>query len=270
MKSKPNINRRRRYLLTTISLVLGMSILPAAFEPSDALAWVDACTVGGNWFTGYSHDNAAHPNNFIGASGYITYPGGNTCTSDRDGPNPPNSIGANFTTSWIMISSGGDGGDWSQIGYIYGPPHYTAYIVAEVYQRTSPPYSEADNLVSAPVPVGSRVTFDATYNPNCQCIENKAGSSIISTTDVDPMRSWPGSYAGHAAWVPEYFGEKTYQESDILGVPTNHTHFQSIGVEKLDYSLINEPCTLVALNTAKRATFKASSCSNFDIWTATQ
>ena len=260
-------------IATTVICTAAFIFIPAV--PSASAA---TCDTPGNFFDGFGHDADAHDDQFIGASGYITNRYASTCSSDTSGPDPSvNRIGSNFTTSWVMIAAN-DSKSWSQVGVIAGFNELD-YVWAEVYRST--PYERYDRFVSnSPIAAGTTNAYYEKYNANCPAPTNgPCEQSLVNSTRVTDTNFNPFSYFVYhrdndtgVKWRPNYFGEKTYQENDIMGNSASRTNFRQIGVQRINTSsFVLEPCTLSAFPTsdpkhADRAGLVANGCYNFDIW----
>lgn len=240
----------------------------------NAYALSGTCGTQGNYFDGFLHNPNTHSDQFIGASGFITNRYAATCSSDMSSPVPSNnSIGTNFTTSWVMIAAN-DLQSWSQVGVIAGWTE-SDFLWAEVLRNS--PFERYDRFAA-----GGSITFNQMnafyekYVSNCPaptngpCEESLVNSVRITDTNFNPFSYFVYHPPGGAGvlWSPQYFGEKTYQESNIMGSNTLKTNFQQIGVQQVGQSsFVLEPCTLSANQSASRSGLVAQGCYNFDIWT---
>lgn len=263
------------YLRIARSTALVACLLPVltAVGISPAKANSSQCDLGGpyNYFIGYYHNAATRTESFEGVSGYITNRFGAVCDTDKSGPDPATrTIGSNFTTAWVMIADY-DATSWPQVGIIrgYGTPQYAwAEVVRDEY---AVPYIRFDRFKPGDptLPDGVRHAYYELWTSGCSCIQSKIDSTVVTQTNFNPYATWSAGPGSTPRWEPQYFGEKTYQASDIMGNTTNHTMFASIGVQRYDNdSLMLEPCTLSYDVTATRASHAANGCYNFDIWTS--
>lgn len=277
--SLSRLRRRRRRtskahcIAVTTLLTAALILIPTAPQASAA-----TCDTSGNFFDGFFHDPNTHNDQFIGASGYITNRYASTCSDDTSGPDPTNNtIGNNFTTSWVMIAAN-DYLSWSQVGIIAGFNELD-YVWAEVV-RNSPnsPYERYDRFATnSPIAAGTRNAYYEKYNANCPaptngpCEQSLVNSTRVTDTNFNPLAYFtyhPMDGTTGVRWSPQYLGEKTYQENNIMGSNANRTNFEQIGVQKVNTtSFVLEPCTLSSDHTASRSGLVASGCYNFDIWT---
>jgi hypothetical protein len=241
-----------------------------------ASAFINNCGTHGNYWDGYGYNSHANTDDFEGASGYIVVRPIYTCNTDTSSPDPAaRKIGSNVSANWIMIADYNSAG-WSQAGEIggYNGIGYAWAEVAGHYDSATGLCTDCFDRFATTVTSGDRDAFTEKYQycgapTNGYCIESLFNGSRITDTDFNPFTTywaqWPGSGPG---WQPEFSGEKSYQENDIIGTSSQHANFEYIGAQRYsDNAFENMPCELVAVDTATRATYQASSCYNFDIWT---
>ena len=255
-------------LLTgSLALVLGAAALSPALAASRAHREIPQCGVRANYFDGYYHNPATHPQTIEGASAYIVNEFGSVCDTDTSAPNPGGrSIGTNFTTAWTMIAAYNYNG-WAQTGFIrgYNSPQYEW---AEFYnQATGVVYNRFP--ASPSLPNGVRHAYRELWSDSCACIVMSIDGVEVTQTNFDPYQVWDAGPNGDQ-FSPQFSGETTYTSSDIPGVPGAQTAFSAMGAQQyFGNALDSMPCTLTYTNSnTARWTHSASSCTAFNIWTS--
>lgn len=266
----------RMVCLLTTAATASATLVSVASAPG-ASAAIAQCDAQGpsNYHVGYYYDPAAHADNFEGASGYIVIRGLHTCATDTQGPDPSaRTAGSNFTSDFVMIASY-DSLGWSQAGEIGGPSGI-GYGWAEVAQHYNPNTGDCTDCFDrflGTLSAGDRDAFTEKFQycsapTSGYCVESLLNGARITDTNFDPYTYWAQRPGGGSGWSPQFEGEKTYQASDILGTTSQHANFQFIGAQRYtDDTFENMPCELTGVNQASRATYQASNCYTFDIWT---
>jgi hypothetical protein len=261
---------------TKIPLILGVAtLLFGGLSTVPAQAYISTCGVNGNYFYGYYFNVVPGNTSYEGASTTLVNRFGSVCDTDHSGPNPssPNTNFSNWTSAWVMITDGGVGGvcaagDYAQSGIIrgYNTPQY---IFAEFTNSST--CGPIDRYPSSPsLADGSTNSYSATWNGSCGCIQMKVDSTIITQTNYNPFLKWGGGSgcsSGGPCWSDQYLTEKSYQENDTMGTPTQPTKYSNMRAQRyVDNVLIARPCGLTAERSSARTTLQASSCQAFDVW----
>lgn len=266
----------------TAEVAIAGAFLALVGSGGPASAAITQCDTAGpsNYFDGYGYAATAHSDNFEGASGYITIQPVYTCRTDTSSPNPTTrSIGTNFTTDWVMIADY-DLTGWSQAGEI-GGYNGIGYAWAEVvgaYNYGTGACTDCFDRFAGIVAKNDRDAFTEKWQycsapTNNYCIESLFNKTTrITDTNFNPYLTYwtfrPGGGGTDTGWSPRFSGEKTYQASDILGTTSQHANFEFIGAQRSTDDVFElMPCELGALTGASRATYAASNCYTFDIWT---
>jgi hypothetical protein len=125
----------------------------------------------------------------------------------------------------------------------------------------------------------TKQAFHEKFVPNCSiyykpyhfpCEVSLVGkNTLITATNFNPYNDEYWSEGDDETWTPEYSGEKTHPQSDILGVATNHTNFTGMGVQRFsDDKFERIPCVLSGIKPrANRSHHHGSTCHDVDIWT---
>jgi hypothetical protein len=228
---------------------------------------ISTCGTRSNYFDGYYFNTTTHTDTFEGASSYIVNRYGAVCNTDKSAPSPGGqTIGTNFTTAWSMIAAY-DGNAWAQAGFIrgYNSPQYewaefTNAGLTNVYNRFP---------ASPSLPDGVKHAYRELWTASCACIIMSIDGVELTQTNYDPYGNWNGGPNGDQ-FSPQFFGEVTYTQNDIPGVPTSKTAFSALGAQQFSNdSLGSMPCELNSENqNSARWAISASSCTAFNIWTS--
>lgn len=255
-------------LLTgSLACVLGAASLSPALAASGTHREIPQCGARSNYFDGFYHNPAAHPDTLEGASAYIVNEFGAVCDTDTSAPNPGGrTIGNNFTTAWTMIASY-DSQGWAQTGFIrgYNSPQYE-------WAEFKDPVSDTvyNRFPSSPsLPNGVKHAYRELWSDSCACIVMSIDGVEVTQTNFNPYVNWDAGPNGDQ-FSPQFSGETTYTSSDIPGVPSAQTAFSAMGAQQFFGNALNSmPCTLTYTNSnTARWTHSASSCTAFNIWTS--
>lgn len=116
-----------------------------------------------------------------------------------------------------MLIASHDLRGYSQVGYVAGYAN-TVYVFAQDTTANSQDFYNRFIPDFGSIAPNSKFAIYEKYNSNCPaptyhaCEESLIGGLRVTDTNYDPMTYWPTTF------VVEYMGEKTYQESDIMGV----------------------------------------------------
>ncbi len=266
---------RRVWLLAAMTALFVTSVYIVA---SPANAEIPTCGAQSpyNYHTGY----IVSPNTgtaWEGAGVDITNQYGAVCDTDHSAPNPSlsghHALGSNFTTAYSMIAAN-DSCGWVQTGIIrgYGSPQYI--WAEEAYCDASGNLHWADYFPASPtIANGTTYDYKNIYVSSCGCEEAiVANTTVVLATWFDPYGTWSGGSDG-LHFDPQYDGETTYKESDIMGVPSSHTSFAGLGVQRsADDATQGLPCGYLGTegndNPTRWTHSVVTPCKAFDIWTA--
>lgn len=232
-----------------ISLLLGAAVLTPT---SVAQAEVYNCGTQGNWFDGY-YENPSYLSNppadwYEGASTYIVTREGLVCDT--------NTSSSNFATGWSMIAAG-NGSGWAQSGY------FRSYGSSITYFSQIASDSTHFQTVFRYNPIlGSTHAYRSLYWSGCGCIQTTVDSTVFQQSTFNPYGRWSFPF------VPQFFGETAYRESDMPGLSSSPMTFWGLGVQRYtDDVLVSIPCILLSRVDSTRWGLSPSGCTAFNVYT---
>ena len=217
-------------------------------------------TFKNSWFDGYS--GYLQQGTAEGSYATIQTRYGAVCDTDTNSEH-------NFTTAWAMIASDNNLGGYVQSGFLRGYNQCMVYF-AETRRTSSYPFDSKFGT-SCIATDGSTHGYAEPYGSGCGCEYAKIDGTVWMTTSWNPFQYWAYPF------VPQFFGEATYLESDMPGnsaSPTNFAHLQQQNSSDNQFS--NLGCNLAKSNdgSATRTDGEAwynqtTSCPAFRIYTDT-
>lgn len=255
---------RGSFFMALLLLVLLSMVVASPRARADA----GTCSTFGNFFDGYYQDPSAQ-DKFRGVQALVSVVSPNLCVTVQ-GRN-------NFSTAWTMIADH-YGAGWAQSGYFR---YYGASQLFHWSEFSLNGSSWQDTFLPGPAYVNESYWYLQNWAPSCDgnagfpCIQMKVGGTIISETPFDPYGNWTEPFS------PEWFGETSYRESDVPGVPAARVSFSQMLVEDWNGAYLTSLPPLLARRDYNYASGQNAYCMDpwldpsrvqatraFEIWTA--
>jgi len=236
---------------------LVLALLMSCMFVSPASAALPNCAYFGNWHEGVWKDPKL---NYVsnGTSAIVTVRSSALCGNQNSNNN--------IALAWTMIASN-DGRGWAQAGFAnyWGNPngtvHFTQYKQGSCCSAVT--YYGSQHLLS-----GQKYQYSERYIVNSYCLhsigclQGRVDNIIWFSTDFDPAGRWA------TPWLNEYEGETTYTGSDVPGLATSKTAFQSMQNQKADGTWEPQRCGMNDSHANPRWDHGLTGCDSRQVWTA--